>query len=219
MWSALAAADARVLRRLRWRRQVLEDGPLVRFAAHSGLDVGCRCLSRRAAAERPCAWPLPAQRAQAQAVARSFSGESAAAVSDSAPTSSATGNSEGPSPHARHTAGVLRRADARGAQARVRLAQQRLLAVDSRCAPRVSASSRRSASAAPCAAPEIVPPRVQTSEAAASERLIERQILRERLALEGAASTYRKIGAQIERPRCAAADGLRFCSWPSRCAR
>ena len=37
----------------------------------------------------------------------------------------------------------------------------------------------------------------QTSEAAARERLIERQILRERLALEGAASTYRTIGVPL----------------------
>ena len=42
--------------------------------------------------------------------------------------------------------------------------------------------------------------RLQASEAVTHERLIERQILRERLALEGAASTYRKIGAHALMP-------------------
>ena len=102
--AALAAADARVLRRLRWRRStLLEHGPLVRFAA---LRAARSVSPATAAAAAECALPMRAQRAQALGAARCISGESAP-VDDSSQATPAGSSSEG---EATHAASGLRRA-------------------------------------------------------------------------------------------------------------
>jgi hypothetical protein len=89
--AALAAADARVLRRLRWRRSALpESGPLVRFAAPRAARSVSPVTAGSAAERAP---PVRAVRAQALRAARCISGESAP-VDDSSQASSA-GSSEG----------------------------------------------------------------------------------------------------------------------------
>ena len=109
--AALAAADARVLRRLRWRRStLLENGLLVRFAA---LRAARSVLPATAAAAAERALPVRAQRAQALGAARCVSGESAP-VDDSSQASSGGSSSEGEPAHVerRRCAPHLSRTDA-----------------------------------------------------------------------------------------------------------
>ena len=138
--------------------------------------------------------PVPAQCAQALGAARCVSGESAP-VDDGSQTLSAGSSSEGESARVKCFLGAQSCADAcgaPGANATRSLGSHGFVPEVRSLVPAVLPPACRHGILALLLTCALC---LQASEAVTHERLIERQILRERLALEGAASTYRKIGA------------------------